>query len=83
VSAYDNDARVRAIAPGAYYEVEADDVYDVSGKNNGEWYVKPSLDSRAMAGVSREEGNRILESARRGPFASEDEAIKSLIGDPQ
>lgn len=83
MTAYDNDPRVQVIVADMLYQISSDDLYNVSGKNDGTWHASLSLDSAAMAGVTRGEGSEILQSARRGPFPSVDEAIHSLIGDPQ
>jgi hypothetical protein len=83
-NAYTNDPRVQVVVADAYYRVDSDDVYDVSARNNGDWWVALSLDSRTMAGVdSRAEGDDILRASRRGPFSTADEALYALIGDPR
>jgi predicted RNase H-like HicB family nuclease len=85
VSAYDNDPRVRSIGTTFYEVMVGDKVYEVTARRNEtDWISYPTFGSSTFQGLkTREETEAALESATQGPFASADEAFRSLIGDPR
>jgi hypothetical protein len=85
MSAYDNDPRVRQITDDQFV-VYGDDKYDVYADTPTLWLTGPAIGSQSAhnAGMrNRYEAEAWAEATTRGPFTSADEAIHSLIGDPQ
>jgi hypothetical protein len=85
VSGYDNDPRVTRTGDYCYQVVAGADVYEVTAvRSETDWVAYPAFGARSMQGLmTREQAEAALESATRGPFASADEAIHSLIEDPR
>lgn len=87
MTAYDNDPRVKHGSEYIFKVFAPDDTYMVSAwKDEHDWLIDPACDSRAMREAnlrSREDADAFTARTVRGPFTSADEAIRSLIGDPQ
>jgi hypothetical protein len=87
MSAYDNDPRVERVND-YFFSVSLDgERYDVIAERDPQdWYTAPGAFGRSFreaAPKSREEADAWAQATTRGPFASGDEAIRSLIGDPR
>ncbi|GAA0494320.1 hypothetical protein Ade02nite_20420 [Paractinoplanes deccanensis] len=87
MSAYDNDLRVDRINEHHFVVTAPDDNYDVSAwMSEQHWLIDPARNSHARREANirnREEAEAFTARTVRGPFRSADEAIHSLIGDPQ
>lgn len=87
MSAYDNDRRVEMISEYHYSVDVAGDDNDVNAQANiNDWWAGPSIGSRSMHAANlrtRDEAEAWCQSHTYGPFATADEAIRHLIGDPQ
>lgn len=83
MSAYDNDPRVERVDE-FFLAVNGGEHFVTASSGPDDWWVDPSSSSAPLEQLrTRADANRWASQNARGPFPTADEAIRSLIGDPQ